>query len=119
MQDTLKGTALSLNFDVCPDSSSLLVSGFWGDFQPEASAKAHCWTGMAAAAAVLTAPSPGPGGVLPEGQHGGTGSWPSEMLICCPDLAALGEWWALTNGWLSRQQRELCTLREQRADGTQ
>lgn len=65
MQDTLKGTALSLNFDVGPDSSSLLLSGFWGDFQPEASAKAHCWTGMAAAAAALTAPSPGPGG----GEH--------------------------------------------------
>lgn len=36
--------------------------------------------------------------VLPEGQHGGTRSRPSEMLICCPDLAALGEWRALTNG---------------------
>lgn len=79
-----------LRSDVCHASSSPLVSEVWGDFLPEASAKS---AGLLCRHCCLTAPTAGPGDredSAPRKVSMGEGRWPSEMLICGSDLAALG-----------------------------
>lgn len=103
LQDSLKGTAWVC---ILTSATPLLVhwlvkSGETSCLKPQQSLLVCCVD-----TAALTAPTAGPGDwedSAPRRLAWEKGRWPSEMLICGSDLAALGEWGALTNGRLNWQ----------------